>query len=348
MAFLSDLDRLDDNSIVNIIAFLRFSDSVNIAYINKAYYNRFLIFCYRHSFVSLDMHKIRKRDVNALSSQTHLQKITIADVMRNANCITNIIDLSRLGTQLHTLKYVNLSKKFNVPWNANVLPNSVEVISFHDKSKFNYNFRSINLPQYLRVIQFGYMFDKNIDSLPDTVEIIRFCKNARFNQYINHFPSNLKEIYFGSEFNKPIHNLPIAIAIIYFSNGSRFNNAVDYPQTLKKIHFGQHFNQPITVYPKIIKFHINAVFNKPLHPTCGLMYLYLGRHFNNALDLSDAVSLKILYFYQKSVFNRPIVAPGSLESLHVGKRFNNEITASESVVIKFPHNSRFANTIRES
>jgi DNA polymerase-3 subunit alpha len=36
-------------------------------------------------------------------------------------------------------KLVELSKNFNIPWDKNVLPNTVEIINFHDKCKFNYN-----------------------------------------------------------------------------------------------------------------------------------------------------------------------------------------------------------------
>ncbi len=251
------------------------------------------------------------------------------------------------------LKHINFGKEFNTPWNRNFLPGNVETISFNEKCKFNFNIYALNLPPKLRKISFGYMYDKEINNLPETLEILFFCKNSRFNKFVKKFPSGLKEIYFGNVYNKPLINVPDTVEILFFPSNSQFNSKIIYPAHLKKIYFGKNFNQSLSSLSASyelahIKFHNNSFFNLPIILKLpSLQSIHFGNNFNNDYYLRECPCLTVIRFSIKSRFNRNIIEmPESLEYLYMGKNFNHEIVVPETIkLIKFPENSKFTKSI---
>lgn len=366
-----DISLLDCDTISNVFEFLHFKDAIKLCLVNKLCYTKFLIFCYKFSFVPLDLTKKgiryyqRIKDFSATDvasfdlfqifchQDMKIPTINVAEQIRYANCINNISSLEKIAQFVpKKLKHISLSKKFNAVWDRKFLPNTVETISFHEKSKFNYNISCANLPTNLRKISFGYLFDQSIDDLPDSVEIIVFCHNSRFNKFIKKYPANLKEIYFGDYYDKPIISPP-SLKLIYFSNNSNFDSSIEYPPDLEKIYFGRCYNKSLDDLdnlPKlsIIKFHYSSKFNLPI--TCRsntLKAIYLGIEFNNTLDLRDCNSLTTLKFYHKSKFdNDQIYTPPSLEFIYMGKNFNSDLILPTTIkLVKFPTNSKFVSNI---
>jgi len=62
-------------------------------------------------------------------------------------------------------------------------------------------------------IEFGKLFNKKIDCLPNGIETIILGKY--FNQPINNLPTTIKKIIFNTDFNHPLDNLPTSIQEIY-------------------------------------------------------------------------------------------------------------------------------------
>ncbi len=52
-----DILCLDYNSIALVFEFLHFRDAIKICILNKKCYTDFIILCYKHSFVPLDLKK---------------------------------------------------------------------------------------------------------------------------------------------------------------------------------------------------------------------------------------------------------------------------------------------------
>jgi hypothetical protein len=273
-----------------------------------------------------------------------------------ANCINNITNLVKISEFApRYLKHISFGKHFNEVWDKNVLPITVETLTFHQKSKFNYNLTSKNLPQFLKKIQFGSMFDKPIDNLPASIESIIFCTNSRFTRFIKKYPQNLKEIHFGTFYKKPIINIPSSVKYIYFSNKSQFNEIIEYPANLEKIFYGNTFNKSIddllTACKKInyIKFHKGSAFNHEINnSSMSLMHIQFGVSFNQEINFAGFVTLSTIRFYTKSHFNNQIHLPPNLECLYLGKFFNCDLDVrhcKKIQLIKFHSISRFKSEI---
>jgi hypothetical protein len=67
---------------------------------------------------------------------------------------------------------------------------------------------TFDFPSSLRYIKFGKRFNKEIDLLPDHIEIIEFDNSSDFNIETNKYPNNLRYIKFGRGFKKSINSLP--------------------------------------------------------------------------------------------------------------------------------------------
>lgn len=345
----------DADSISIIFEFLMFRDAIKLCYSNKLYYSNFLIFCYRFSFVPFDLehkdfyncikYKIHKNvPVYVISSDI----MHVRDKIKYADCIRNITKWEPVLGYSKKIKYISLSSKFNTPWDKNLLPDTVEAIYFHEKCKFNYNISAINLPPNLKKISFGYAFNKPIDNLPDTVEILVFCKNSRFNQFINKFPKKLREVYFGDNYIKPLLHIPPCVKIIHFSNNSKFDDTIAYSQQLEEIYFGKAFSKDISpifdTCIRIIRFHTSSMFNSKFNGNSNsLEVVIFGKKFNQTIDLSESHALKSIKFHNKSKFNRALdKLPPNLKVLNLGREFNNILQIPNSLTsLKFPNNSKY-------
>ncbi len=317
-AGLSDIGA---DCIALIFDFLHFNEALNICLTNKYYYNNFLIFCYEHSAVPIALKKQEKK---------YYQKIGVFDKIKNISCIGIFNNWNKINNLIPSrVNNLYLNKNINIPFGKKIFFNTVKILTFDKKSKFNYNIGGVNLPQNIKKISFGKKFNKNIDKLPDSIEVIEFCKNARFNLNIKKYPANLKEIYFGDFFNYSIHNMPPNVRIIYFSNNSKFNADIEYPPELEKITFGRAFNKDITPIflckkLKEIKFHIYAQFNLPIYAeSLSLKKIYFGASFNNSIDMINCEALRSIEFHNKSRFCENILI-SKTEVIH-GKKFNGKI-----------------------
>jgi hypothetical protein len=274
----------------------------------------------------------------------------VHDQIKYANCLRNVTNWHKIGNFLPKhLKYINFGRKFNNTWDKNVLPDTVEVITFHPKSKFNHNISAINLPKGLKKICFNGAFDKPIDNLPDSLEVVSFCKSSRFNRFIQKYPSSLKEIYFGDHYVRSIKKLPSGVRLIYFSGGSAFNDTIEYPTRLQKIYYGREFNQVIPAHDcrdlKVIKFADQSKFNQDIVIPEYLESIYFGATFDKRID-TGASNLRILKFYSKSKYNQLLRLPASLQVLHLGKHFNRELELNPGLkYVKFAPASKFQEKI---
>ena len=260
---------LDTNSLSVIFEFLHFRDGIKICMLNKQSYKQFIILCYTYSFVPINL----KKNIDIYSHSnisfelfltfcengTDWPCVFLRDQIRNADCLKNVTCIEKLMQNMpKKLKHINFGKKFNIEWSKKFLPNTVEHISFHEKCKFNSNMRNLNMPSYLKKISFGRHFNKSIDYLPNTVEIIFFCKSSHFNKFIKKYPTCLRELYLGDNYNKPLILMPNSVKIIHFSNKSSFNSEIQYPTQLEKIYFGKFFNQSLAPLSRLA----NLIFIK--------------------------------------------------------------------------------------
>jgi hypothetical protein len=278
----------------------------------------------------------------------------IADQIKNADCLRNVICLEKRCIAVpKKLKHISFGREFNAPWNNGVLPDSIVTISFHERCKFNFDVDCSCLPSNLRKISFGHMFNKSIDELPDTVEVLFFCQNSKFNKVIKKFPSSLRELYLGDNYDKPLVNLPNSVEILHFSIKSLFNLEIQYPVNLKKICFGKSFNQPLQQLSQLlglttIKFHNCSLFNLPIGGAFpALESIRFGINFNNCVNLRNCPVLLTIKFPAKSKFNSSFSeAPKSLEYLHLGKNFNHDLQVPNTIkLITFPNSSKFVKII---
>lgn len=366
---------LDYDSVNVIFGFLHFRDAVKMCMLNKGCYAHFIIICYQNSFVPLDLRKKLKsyfvpsskfcsldmfpnlfsiQHVIFFSSVVKMPRMHIADQIKNADCLRNVICLEKRCMAVpKKLKHISFGREFNAPWNKGVLPDSIVTISFHERCKFNFDVDRSCLPSNLRKISFGHMFNKSIDDLPDTVEVLFFCQNSKFNKVIKKFPSSLRELYLGDDYNRPLVNLPDSVEILHFSIKSRFNLEIQYPINLKKICFGKSFNQPLQQLSRLlelttIKFHNCSLFNLPVEGAFqALKSIRFGINFNNHVNLCNCPVLLTIKFSPKSKFNSSFSeAPKSLEYLYLGKNFNHDLWVPNTIkIITFPNSSKFVKII---
>lgn len=345
----------------NILKYLFFKDAVQLCYTNKEYYKTLLIFCYKYSYVSLNLKKPEYKKYSSFkntfeffeifAARGGMDKINIHEQIKYAECLkVNNWNSIKLFAPKH-LRQIHFGRGFNITWDKNALPDTLEVITIHPKSKFNYNIGAINLPRNLKKICFNAAFNKPIDDLPDTLEEIIFCKNSRFNQFIKKMPSKLRVLHFGDYYNKPL-NLPTSLKILHFSNNSKFNEEIKYNYNLEKIYFGKHFNKSINnllsnTNIRVIKFTNKSEFNFGINAASyTLEYIHFGKTFNQILELEYFTKLTKLKFYLKSVFNSNITLPENIEIIHFGKHFNNEFIVPENTkIIKFTPASKFKQKI---
>jgi len=360
------LETLNTHSISVVFGYLHFKDSIKICYLNKKLYINFIIFCYKFSFVPLNFnkkehlcykninHKIRSNfDMFTIFADngTKINSINIFEQIQYVDCINNVNNLYKIIDFIPIkLKYINFGKHFDIPWDKKLLPDTVESISFHKKNKFNFNIHSNNLPKYLKKISFGYMFNKSIDNLPESIEVISFSNNSKFNQIIHKFPTSLKEISFGDWFNKPLEILPDNVNTIYFSKQSIFNSSIVFPNDLKSIHFGKEFDQDISCLflctnIQSIKLHTCSKFNQPftVNINKSIKHISFGIKFNNIINLTQCENLYSLKFHNKSQYNQVTILPKNIEYLYLGKKFDYDLILPNTIkILKFPNNSKFS------
>ncbi|EGC40598.1 hypothetical protein DICPUDRAFT_73890 [Dictyostelium purpureum] len=130
---------------------------------------------------------------------------------------------------LTALKTLLLGRDYNLPFDQESLPQSLETIEFG----FFFNQKLSNLPLSIKKIVFSRDFnipiDQSLAHLP-LLEVLEFGRKFNQNIFPDTFPKSLKTLIFGTEFNKPIENC--------------------IPTSVTSITFGLEFKQPIESIPK--------------------------------------------------------------------------------------------------
>ncbi len=340
---------IDSDSVAIIFTFLTFKDAAGVCRINKEAYENYMRICCASSFLSINVQKVP----NAFLKKYY----KYADALSG---ISKWKELPHCVPQPKLLS-IEFGKKFDQPFDTRakkILPlgTTIECIRFDARSKFNFTINVLGTLTHLKRIYFNKAFDKPIDILPDSVEVISFHKNSKFNKYVRKWPGSLRELYIGEAFNHDINNIPDGVRIIMFSNFSEFNcDIIKYPTELRKIHFGGAFNRDISPlasaeHLRELLFYKKSWFNQPitiLPPN--LIKISFGVYFDWSIDaLARCTELKHIHFCMKAVFDRSIRhLPPSIRYIHFGRDFNSYLCDLPASIrhIKFRSCSRFCRPI---
>lgn len=107
----------------------------------------------------------------------------------------------------------------------------------------------------VKKIYFPYLFNKNIDLLPQTLRVLIFPTNSIFNKPINDLPISLEILSVGNSFNQSINNLPNKL--LHIMLGSKFNHPVNkLPPYLKTLIFNKltTFEHELNCLPDSLEF----------------------------------------------------------------------------------------------
>ncbi len=177
-----------------------------------------------------------------------------------------------LQRDMGTLVEVCLPDQFNETLDNVVFPDTLRVLVFG--WYFNRPVVKLRLPSGLTKLVWGYTFNQPLCPLPESLEELYF--GTDFNQPINRFPFHLKILSFGHDFDQPIQELPIELTELIF--GDDFDQSIGHlPETLTKLSFGSRFNRPVIFPPKLIELNLGHHFAQPLDLThlCDLQRLSL-------------------------------------------------------------------------
>jgi len=105
--------------------------------------------------------------------------------------------------------------------------------------KLDKNIREPKLANITK-ITFDNKFNRPVNQLPSTLKVLIF--GWKFNKSIDHcLPESLKKLTLGNNFNQPINKLPKSLKRLQL--GWCFNQSVDeLPKTLKSLTLGSDFN----------------------------------------------------------------------------------------------------------
>lgn len=132
-----------------------------------------------------------------------------------------------------------------------------------------------------------HSFNKNIDSLPSTLEVLIFPSNSVFNQPINDLPISMKILSTGNSFNQTINNLPKNL--VHLMLGEKFNTPINkLPPNLKTLIFDElnKYQHKLNCLPnslQVISFPVNYDNNEILIPDdCKFIcFNYPDKNLNN-------------------------------------------------------------------
>ena len=81
--------------------------------------------------------------------------------------------------------------------------------------KLNCNNRKIidYLPNSIEELYLGYYFNLELNDLPNSIKIISFNKNSKYNKELNNLPKSLEKLYLPKNYNMKIKNINAKCAI---------------------------------------------------------------------------------------------------------------------------------------
>jgi hypothetical protein len=273
----------------------------------------------------LDLEKFKQLEELDCSSNEITELINIPNTLKYLNCSSNkiksLLDLPNDLTGLNC-KYNPLTKLY-YPFETKPkkYPTNLTYLEFGYKFNDNVN----NLPKKLIGIVFGNDFIQTIDNLPNTIKIIEFkayqeCQYpiTLFDKHIDSLPNSLEKLILSSMFNHPVNNLPNSL--VYLSFGYNFNQNLDnLPINLKYLEFrsvytsryqeSSKFNHPLMNLPKkleTINFSYLSEFNQPLdNLPDSIRELTLGFGFNQQVNYlpNNIIKIEITDDKQKMLFD---------------------------------------------
>ncbi len=173
--------------------------------------------------------------------------------LSNKNIFNNITSLCFSCSYLGDINFyppnVKILEFGESGFNENLIniPNTVEEIYFSKYSIFD---KEITLPENIKILQFGYQFNRSIDILPEKLKVLIF--GSSFQRMLPPFPNSLKYIVFGDMYDSPFQNLPCNL--ISLSLGYLYNCQLpEFPQKMRKLIIGESYRQKLPMLPKSLK-----------------------------------------------------------------------------------------------
>lgn len=199
---------------------------------------------------------------------------------------------------------------FHIDYNQplNNLPNSIIEIKLGDYFNQVINkkcFINAN-DSKLKIIHFGYNYNKLIDDLPDSITFLDMSRSCI--EHINKLPSNLKKIVFGPFYNETINKWPHLKEIRF---GIYYNQPLlNLPTTLKKLTLGYHFNQNIDHLPdNIVELELGSQYNVDIKKLPQNLKIFrLGYSYNLPLQIQNILPhLETIVLVNKYNFPLPVI-----------------------------------------
>lgn len=212
--------------------------------------------------------------------------------------------LNKVNILYQNCIYFNINPKiddYNLVQKTNKMTMRKNYIEFDDS--FNENL-DILVNYKLKVIKFGFIFNKSVDNLPD-------CINT---------------IIFGEAFNTEIHNFPILLKKIYF--GYSFNQDLNLPKGITTLHLGNNFNKNIkNLQSNLISFGINYYTLNLTKNQKSLKTLKITSYFDEINNIYIPDSVTELLLVCKSGFD----IPNHINKVYSGYIKNDVLDLPESI-----------------
>eukprot|EP00435_Cladocopium_sp_Y103_P061557 s808_g23.t1 len=219
-------------------------------------------------------------------------------------------------------------------WRTVTLPQSLRILTFG--SDFNESLDQVNLPVGLKSLTFGFYFNRSLvsASLPSGLENLTF--GGSFNQTLEYvrLPSSLKSLTLGPMFSHSLRGVlwPNTLERLILRSAFRQSlDGVDLPHGLKHLFLGGCFNHSLgqVTLPKLETLTFGAAFNQSLCEVNlpELRSLTLGDGFNQPLDKINFKNLSRLHTLSfGNAFSQSLDGvnlPEGLQHLSLGEDFGS-------------------------
>lgn len=206
---------------------------------------------------TLDLSRFRYLEELDCSNNLITNIINLPRRLKKLDCSNNLIE--KFHFNLGIIKYINMQSNpiKNLTWINHIdfgIDKLSQLESIYYNNKFNSSIDILSQINTLKKIRFGEQFNKSVNNLPNSIEILIFGRY--FNQPVNNLPCSLTHITFGYEFNQPIDNLPTGLKYIRFTIASKFKQSIDnLPNSLEYLLFGYlcEFSGSLENLPNSIK-----------------------------------------------------------------------------------------------
>lgn len=159
-----------------------------------------------------------------------------------------------------------LGAEFNHPIQPGCLPPALELLDFHDNSKFNHPLLPGSLPASLKTIRFGRDFNQPLPPgiLPSLLTELQFERDSQIDQSLapGSLPAGLQMLQFGLSFNRPLPPgvLPASLTELKFFSNGQCNHPFQpgsLPPNLRTMYLGLGFSHPL--FPDILPSSLRSL-----------------------------------------------------------------------------------------